>query len=130
MIGRTRHGKKESITTGNDVYIRTQNIDRSGQIEIGSDVVISERVTILRHEHIFTRRVIRPVAGPKPIITSEKLTIRDHVYIGEGAYILPQVTEIPEGCIIGVAAVLTRNPTGPNQVWAGNPARLIRELEE
>ena len=52
----------------------------------------------------------------------------DRASIGSGAVILGGVT-IGAGALIGAGAVVTRSvPAG--QVWAGNPARFFRELEE
>jgi acetyltransferase-like isoleucine patch superfamily enzyme len=54
-------------------------------------------------------------------------TIGDDVSIGSNATILP--VQIAAGCVIGAGAVVTRNLT-TRGVYAGNPARLLRELRE
>lgn len=54
--------------------------------------------------------------------------IRDDVFIGRGATILPGVTIGPRA-IIGAGAVISRD-VPPNSVVAGNPARFIRTLDE
>lgn len=51
--------------------------------------------------------------------------IENDVWIGQGAFIKAGVT-IGTGAVIGMGAVVTRN-VGPYEVWAGNPARLIRK---
>lgn len=54
--------------------------------------------------------------------------IRDDVFIGVGAKILAGVTIGPRA-IVGAGAVVTRD-VPPNSVVAGNPARVIRSLDE
>ncbi|PZQ52695.1 MAG: acyltransferase [Rhodovulum sulfidophilum] len=53
--------------------------------------------------------------------------IRDDVFIGRGATILPGVTIGPRA-IVGAGAVVSRD-VPPNSVVAGNPARFIRTLD-
>ncbi|MCF7910860.1 acyltransferase [Candidatus Pacearchaeota archaeon] len=131
-IGHKRHKYyKEDIIIGENTSIRTDRIDRSGKIIIGSDCVIGKNVTIIRHSHPYFYKKLTPITSDEnnSVIQSDPLIIEDHVYISEGSYILPQVSYIPKGCIIGVGSVLTKNPTSPYQVWAGNPAKLIKTLE-
>ena len=51
--------------------------------------------------------------------------IGNNVSIGSNATILP--VEICDGAVIGAGAVVTKNITKPG-VYAGNPARKMREL--
>ena len=51
--------------------------------------------------------------------------IGDRVSIGSNATILP--VRIAEGTVVGAGAVVTRD-LGTRGIYAGNPARLIREL--
>lgn len=55
----------------------------------------------------------------------KKTLIRKNVRIGSNSTILP--VEIGENSIIGAGSVVTKN-IPPNEVWAGNPAHLIRKL--
>ena len=54
--------------------------------------------------------------------------IKDDVFIGRGATILPGVTIGPRA-IVGAGAVVSQD-VPPNSVVAGNPARVIRTLDE
>lgn len=57
-----------------------------------------------------------------------KIVIKDNVYIGSGAYIMPGVT-IESNVIIGARSVVTKSvPSGV--IVAGNPAKIIGNLEE
>jgi len=47
-------------------------------------------------------------------------------YVGAGVTVLPGV-DIGENSVIGAGSVVTKNIPG-NQLWAGIPARFIRDL--
>ena len=55
------------------------------------------------------------------------VVIGDRVTVGAGAKVLfkaGQVLEIADGSIVGANAVLLES-TGPEEIWAGNPARRV-----
>jgi virginiamycin A acetyltransferase len=52
------------------------------------------------------------------------ITIGNDVWIGEGAMVMSGVT-IGNGAIIGARSVVTKN-VYPYEIWAGNPAKFIR----
>lgn len=56
------------------------------------------------------------------------IEIGDGVWIGADVTILPGV-HIASGCVIGAGAVVTKDTT-PNGLYAGNPAKRIRDLSE
>ena len=56
------------------------------------------------------------------------VVIKDDVFIGRGATILPGVTIGPR-VIVGAGAVVSKD-VPPNSVVAGNPARFVRTLDE
>ncbi len=56
-----------------------------------------------------------------------KTNIGNNVSIGSNATILGNIT-IGRGSVIGAGSVVTKNIPS-NQIWAGNPAKMIRELE-
>jgi acetyltransferase-like isoleucine patch superfamily enzyme len=97
-------------------------IDNSADITIGRGLVISRDVTILTHEHLHDKGL--------PICDAEAkrfpLVIGDDVQIGARATILPGCNRIGNGAVIGACAVVTKD-VPDNQIWAGNPARFIRE---
>lgn len=52
-------------------------------------------------------------------------SIGNDVWIAEGVYIKPGLS-ISDGAIIGMGSVLTKD-VGPYEIWAGNPAKLIKK---
>lgn len=56
---------------------------------------------------------------------SKRTTIGNDVWIGDRALIKGGV-EIGDGAIIGMGSVVTKN-VGAYEIWAGNPAKLIRK---
>lgn len=59
------------------------------------------------------------------LITRSKLVIENDVWVGHGAIILPAVTQIENGAIIGAGCVVTGN-VPPFAIVAGNPGRIIK----
>jgi acetyltransferase-like isoleucine patch superfamily enzyme len=88
-------------------------------VTIGSDCFISHGAMFVND--LFSRG--GPARGDKALWKST--TIGDRVSIGTNATILP--VEICSDVVIGAGSVVTRDITKPG-VYAGNPARKIRDL--
>jgi acetyltransferase-like isoleucine patch superfamily enzyme len=94
----------------------------AGDIEIGEGCLIGPNVTIFSSTH-----------GTKPGImikdqqaTHKKVVIGNGVWIGAGATILGG-NRIEDGAVIGAGSVLTEdNHVGRDEIWVGNPCRLLR----
>ena len=56
---------------------------------------------------------------------SKHTIIENDVWIGDRCHIKAGV-HISTGCVIGMGSVLTKD-VGPYEIWAGNPAKLIRK---
>ena len=63
-----------------------------------------------------------PVGNTKPVV------LKDNVWIGDSAIVCKGVT-IGENSIIGAGAVVTKD-VPPNSIFAGNPAKLVKTLDE
>lgn len=59
------------------------------------------------------------------LISRTKLTIGNDVWVGENAIILPSVSKIENGAVIGAGSVVTKD-IPPFAVVAGNPAQIIK----
>jgi acetyltransferase-like isoleucine patch superfamily enzyme len=93
-------------------------------IEIGDDVTIANHVTF--HTHDGGVGVIRKeIPG---INIFGRISVGNNVFIGSNVIILPNVV-IGNNVVIGSGSVVTKN-VPDNVVVAGNPARIIRTLDE
>ena len=59
---------------------------------------------------------------------AKPIVIEDNVWLGGGAILLPGV-RVGRNAVVGAGAVVTRSVPA-NTVVAGNPARVIREIEQ
>lgn len=110
----------DNIHIGNQVSINPYfKCMSAGNIFIEDNVQIAVNVSILTNNHDFYDRAV---------ITVKDVHIKRNAWIGAGATILPGVT-IGENAIVGAGSVVTHD-VEPNTVVAGNPARVIRKLDE
>ena len=95
------------------------------RIEIGDHVLIGANCTIVDTDfhplEPYHRQQDPADAATAPIV------IEDHVFIGMQSVVLKGVT-IGAGSVIGACSVVTRD-IPPGVIAAGNPARVIRELQ-
>jgi acetyltransferase-like isoleucine patch superfamily enzyme len=114
--GEFKYKKPFSVPYPDTVYF-----DNSGDISIGSGVSIHRNVCIFTHEHDHSIDV--PIMESGVAISS--LDIGDDVFIGANVTILSKVNKIGTGAVIGAGSVLTKD-VGEYEIWAGNPAKFIR----
>ena len=88
-------------------------------VKIGSDCFIGHGVMFVND--LFATG--RPARGDRNLWRATR--VADHVSIGSNATILP--VTICAGAVIGAGAVVTRDIDSPG-IYAGNPARKLREL--
>ena len=116
-------GRGDKIRIGENSGIGTRCRVPSN-IEIGKNVMMAEEVTILVVNHEFSRLDIPMI--DQGVKNRTKLEIEDDVWIGTRAIVLPQVTKIGKGAIIGAGTVLTRN-VPPYSIVGGNPSRMSKK---
>ena len=88
------------------------------KIFIGNNVAITAGTKILTH-------YLDPTS--KGRFRIGEVHIEDDVFIGVNVVICNSVT-IGQGAIIGAGSIVTKD-IPPYQVWAGNPAKFIKERE-
>jgi acetyltransferase-like isoleucine patch superfamily enzyme len=112
----------EGLSIGNNVAMNNNVwINASGSVIIGNYVLIGPRVIIHSANHKYQNPFI-PIQ--KQGHSFKKVIIKDDVWIGAGAIILPGV-RIGQGSIIGAGSVVTTD-VPPYTVVAGVPARKIK----
>ena len=124
----------KNIFLGDDVIINMNcTFVDDKEIRIGSHVLIASNVQIYTASHPVLPRE-RLVSGWKEKGTTffrtfaRPVEIKNNVWIGGGSIILPGAT-IGENCVIGAGSVVTRSIPA-NCVAAGNPCRVMREINE
>lgn len=117
------HGlKMAEVVVGNGVRISEDvSIDCCSNITIEDNVWISEHSLILNHEHIIDGREWKK---SKAVRTTGGLFIGEDAWVGANVTILPKVSRIGKGAIIGAGSVVTKD-VEDYAVVAGNPARQI-----
>jgi lipopolysaccharide O-acetyltransferase len=120
------------IVIGDNVNIsKGSHIAAVDYVEIGSGVLIGSNVLITDHGHGSYHGDVQsdPNSSPatRPLVSKGSVIIRENVWIGDGAVIMPG-SFIGEGSIIGANSVVT-NHIPPFTIAAGAPARCIKEFD-
>lgn len=121
------HGiKNGDIIIGKNCLLANHvQIDYTGKVELKDNVWISDGSHIHSHTHqLSANRILRK---PEQIVPSS-LIVEENVWIGTQVIILPSVNSIGANSIIGAGSVVTKDVPA-NVIIAGNPAKLIKNLE-
>lgn len=122
------------IRIGNHVGISGATIYARKGIEIGDNTAIGGNVKILDNDFhpIEAEERIRllndPRGGDSDLIPSRPIHIGKNCFIGCNAIIL-KGTILGDGCVVGAGAVVA-GEFEAGSVIAGNPAKVIRKLQE
>lgn len=115
---------------GNNIYINDNvfinvlcTILDCNEVRIDNHVMIGPSVQIYTAAHD-----LKADARNQGWEIARPIVISDSVWIGGGAILLPGV-RIGQNAVVGAGAVVTRDVPA-NSVVAGNPARVIREIEQ
>lgn len=115
-------GKKTVFFDAKNIFV---DVQRPWMLSIGEYCKITRGTVILQHD--YSRSVLRRVYG-EVIDGCQKTTIGNNVFIGMNSIIL-MGSKIGNNVIIGAGSVVS-GEIPDNCVVAGNPARVIRTLEE
>jgi len=120
--------RKEGVNFGRHCHFRTKNFGSEPYlIEIGDFVTTSRDVDFVTHDGaVAVLRHLYPEHQNIDLI--DKIVIRNNVFIGMGAILLPG-TYIEDNVIVG-ARSLIKGRLEANSVYAGIPAKRIGSLEE
>lgn len=118
-----RHGKLHSI--GEHCSINTgANITDPALVKLGNNVSLSD-CTILGHDGSIA--VLNRAYNVK-LDSVGKVEIKDNVFIGHGAIIMPGIT-IGPNAIVGAGAVVTKD-VQKGDIMGGVPARTISKVDD
>ena len=109
---------------GDHVYLNFMcTIFDNNRVRIGNHVSIGPVVQIYTVNHsLQAKDRIRGMEAARPVV------IEDNVWIGGSSVILPGVT-VGRNSVVGAGSVVTKDVPA-NTVAAGNPARVIKEIEQ
>ena len=110
----------ENIRIGHDTIVGDHCfLDGRAPLTIGNHVGIASQVLIYNDEHDINSSDYRNSFGP--------VTIKDYVFIGPRAIILPGVT-IGRGAVVAAGAVVTKD-IPDLEIWGGVPAKKIKDRQ-
>ena len=121
----TSWGRKRSILIGENFNVTYNAFLRVE--ENGSEVIIGDDC-MFAHDLFLRQGDGHTVLDENGSICNRatKMIIGNHVWIGSWARLCKNVC-IPDGCIIGMGAVVTKKFSTTNSVIAGNPAKIVKE---
>ena len=114
----------QNIYIGDHVYLNVLcTILDCNEVHIGHNVMIGPGVQIYTAAHLLQAEPrIQGWEVAKPIV------IEENVWLGGGAILLPGV-RIGRNAVVGAGAVVPKSVPA-NTIVVGNPARVIREIEQ
>ena len=115
------------IIIGNQVGMSHAILCSRSEIKIENNVLIGGGVKIFDHDFHSVSYEERMRNGDSDVRTAP-IRIKEGAFIGAHAIILKGVT-IGRHSVIGAGAVVTKD-VPDNEVWAGNPAKFVKELSD
>lgn len=120
-------GPKGNLRIGNNVGMSSVAIVCEDRVIIGDNVKIGGNVVVYDtdfHSLDSSDRLVKQNDGLNT--NRAQVIISDNVFIGAHTTVLKGVV-IGENSIIGACSVVTKN-VPPNEIWAGNPAKKLRNI--
>lgn len=120
VIGRVNIGDQSSVWYGSTLR------GDLNQINVGKNTVIQDLVTLAPRKQNPTTVGDNVYIGPACVLDS--CTVESNAFIGMGAT-LRAGSKVESYGIVAAGAVVPENTTVPSyQIWAGNPAKYLRDL--
>jgi len=114
----------QNIHIGDHVYLNVLcTILDCAEVRIGHHVMFGPAVQVYTAAHL-----LEPKGRIQGLEVAKPIVIEDNVWLGGGAILLPGV-RIGRNAVVGAGAVVPRDVLA-NTVVAGNPAKMIRVIEE
>ena len=110
----------KNLIIGEDTIVETCKIDLRDKVVIGNHCIINRDVEIIRLSHIIDDSRTFETKRPQPLIIS------DYCWLATGSKILPSVSMISKGSVIGAYSVLVKD-TEDMAVYSGFPAKELRK---
>jgi len=117
--------KNSEIIIENNVGISNTTIVSSKKILIGENTLIGASCNIMDTDFHSIKALDR-LKGDNDIKTKE-IIIKDNVFVGAHSMIL-KGTIIGYNSVIGAGSVVSNKNIPDNELWAGNPISLIRNI--
>lgn len=118
--------RNAELLIGDNVGISQTALICHKSIKIGNNVKIGGGVSIYDTDFHSLDPMIRKSKDDIKNRVEKAVIVKDNAFIGAHSIILKGVT-IGENSIIGAGSVVTKS-VPDNQIWAGNPAKLIRNI--
>lgn len=108
-----------TMVVGDNVQInRSCHIDHTGNLQIGSDTLISEEAVIYSHSH-----GVDPRSVPTPMAKS----LGRNCWIGSRAILLENALSVADDTLIAAGSVVTKSIDEPGGIVAGVPAKRVSD---
>lgn len=115
-----------TLTIGENVGISQAALIAHANLTIGNNVKIGGGTCIFTSDFHSLDPIIRSGKEDLKNKKSTPVSIEDNAFVGAKCIILKGVT-IGKNSIVGAGSVVTKS-IPDNQIWAGNPAKFIRNL--
>lgn len=118
-------GKNASLIIGDYVGMSNSTIRATKSVQIGNNVMVGGDCKIWDtdfHSLDPNDRIAEDIN-----VKSKEIVIEDNVLVGGGSIILKGVS-IGKNSIVGAGSVVSKSIPS-NEIWAGNPAKLIRKID-
>lgn len=110
---------------GKNTYINNRMLliaSESKHIFIGNGCLFSVDI-VLRNADA---HLIYDALSKKRVNNTKSIYIGDHVWVGQNATVL-KGTKIGSGSVLGAESVISNKTVSSHSIWAGNPARKIKD---